>query len=284
MICLTGDIHHRSLRTNDQRYIADPRDSEVKIAARFARLAEQHGLKMTLYVTGKTLAEEWDDVRPILESPRVEIGGHTYAGLPQRPLTKLWYRLRGIHPPSHAGRHGSRRSQRRDIRRTIDIIHRKTGRPVVAWRSHGLVRDEHTYGLLAECGIRLISDEIRARDFFPRRTPEGLLSHPMNVLPDHDHLYHAHRDEAFVRAAQARGYGADEFGCESYTIDRWTKLVVDQIVRIEQQGGVATVLMHPICQFLADEFRTAEKLLETFARYPTVWASELLDFAKERSW
>lgn len=276
MICLTGDVHHSSLRTNDQRYLDPARDSEPQIAARYVRLVEQHGLKLTLYVTGKTLAQEWRDFEPAAASAAVEIGGHTYDGLPQTWWNKVVYRLRGLRPPSHCGAHGSPGSQRRDIGRTVEIIRRRTGRPVVAWRSHGLVHDEHTYRLLAESGIRLISDEISATRMQPERIADGLISHPMNVLPDHDHLLHAHRDRQFVAAAQRRGYGADAFGCESYPIEKWGQIVEEQVARIEAAGGVATVLMHPVCQFLADEFRTAEKLMAFFSRYRTVWASELL--------
>jgi len=284
MICITGDIHHGSLRTNDQQHIADPSDSEVKMAARFVRLVERHAVRATLYVTGKTLVEEWDDFRPIADCRLVELGGHGYGGLPTSTLEKLWSRLRGIRPSSHAAGHGSPRRQRADIERCVQIIGKRTSRPVVAWRSHGLVRAQHTNRLLAGCGVRTISDEIRAWQLLPRWTPEGLLSHPMNVLMDHDHLYHAHRDAAFVRSAQQRGYGADEFGSESYSIQEWGQIVRGQVARIEEQGGVATVLMHPICQFLADEFRTADGLLEFFAQYRTIWASELLTLAREHSW
>jgi hypothetical protein len=204
------------------------------------------------------------------------VGGHTYAGLPQTWWNTLSYRLRGLRPPSHSGCHGSARRQRRDIEKTIRIIQRHTGRQIVSWRSHGLVRDKHTYPLLAAAGIRLISDEISATKLHSEPTPSGLLSHPINTLPDHDHLLHAHRDDAFVAAAKQRGYGADAFGCDSYPIERWGEIVAEQVAAIEAQGGVATVLMHPVCQFLADQFRTAEKLFALFARYRTVWARELL--------
>ena len=274
MICLTGDIHHRSLGTNDQRYLARG-DSEVKIAARFTRLVQQSGLKITYYVTGKTLVEEWDDFRAIASAAEVELGGHTFAGLPQSGWMRFWYALRGLTPPSHGSSHGPRWRQRRDIRRAIDAIRARTGRQIVSWRSHGLVRDRHTYALLAECGIRMISDEVSATSLVPERTPEGLISHPMNVLMDHDHLLHAHRDAAFVAAAKARGYGADAFGCESYPIQQWGEIVREQVAKIHERGGLATVLMHPICQWLADEFRTAAKLLGELARYETVWACEI---------
>ena len=282
MICLTGDVHHSSLGTNDQRYVDFPRDSEVKMAARFARLVQRHRMKVTLYVTGKTLAEEWEDIRPACEAEEVEIGGHTYDGLPANRVTKLWHRIRGLCPPSHGYRHGSRRTQRRDIMRTLEIIKRKTGCDAVSWRSHGLVRDRNTYSLLAECGVRLISDEISDTKLIPERTPEGLLSHPMNVLPDHDHLFHAHRDREFVENAMRRGYGRDDFGCESYEIKQWSEMVRQQVARIEESGGVATVLMHPVCQFLADGFQTAEMLFEFFSQYETVWARDLLEKTKPR--
>jgi len=282
MICLTGDVHHSSLGTNDQRYLDCPENSEPRIAARFARLLGRYGLRATLYVTGKTLAEEWEGFRPVAEVRELEIGGHTYDGLPPSRISKLCYRLRRTCPPSHGYRHGSRRKQRRDILRTLDIIKARTGREAVSWRSHGLVSDANTYSLLGECGIRLISDEISSTKLLPERTPQGLLSHPMNVITDHDHLFHAHRDRRFVQSAKRRGYGKDDFGCESYEIGQWGEIVKRQVDRIEHSGGVATVLMHPVCQFLADEFRTAEVLLEYFSRYETVCARDLLQRTEPR--
>jgi hypothetical protein len=40
MICLTGDIHHSSLKTNDQKYLVtkNPKDSEIKIAVKFLKM------------------------------------------------------------------------------------------------------------------------------------------------------------------------------------------------------------------------------------------------------
>jgi peptidoglycan/xylan/chitin deacetylase (PgdA/CDA1 family) len=273
MICLTGDVHHMSLATNDQRYLVG-KPSETQIAARYAALAAEHGLKLTLYVTGRTFVEEAHALKPLLENPFVEIGGHTYEGLPQRPLTAWWYRLRGQTPPSHGYSHGSRRRQRRDILRTREVLQRATGGPMLSWRSHGLVADANTYPLLAECGVRCISDEINDRKLAPERTAEGLISHPMNVIPDHDHLYHAHRDEAFVERAKARGYGADCFGNDSYTAEALAGRIRAQVQRVESAGGAATILMHPVCQYLADEFASAKDLFAFFAQFRSVWARE----------
>jgi peptidoglycan/xylan/chitin deacetylase (PgdA/CDA1 family) len=281
MICLTGDIHHSSLRINDQRFITDPGDSEPRIAARWLRLVEKHGLKVTFYVTGRTLAEEWDAFRPIAESPRVEIGGHTYRGLP-RPLgARVRTFLTGRATLSHSLSHGSRARQKRDVERMIAIVERRTGRRIRCWRSHGLVTDANTYRILAECGIRFISDDLDWSKMMPERIPEGLISHPMNVIMDHDHIYHAHRTREYVEEQKKNwGFAADPTR-ESYDIQDWAGIVQRQVAAIQSAGGVATVLMHPLCMYLADGFRTAEKLLEFFSRFPSAWASDLAGCLKE---
>jgi peptidoglycan/xylan/chitin deacetylase (PgdA/CDA1 family) len=277
MICLTGDIHHSSLKTNEQRYI-DADDSEVKISYRYLELVEKYKLKVTFYATGKTLKEEWEDFKPITKSKFVEIGGHTYSGIPLNTFEKLKYKLSGINPPSHSLTYGSKFCQKRDIKKMIDIVRKRTGEDIISWRSHGYVHDDKTYPILYKQGIKLVSDEISKTKLFPEIINEGLISHPINVIPDHDHIYHAHRDEEFCRKAKERGYGADNFSCDSYPIEEWGELVERQVINIEKRNGIATVLMHPLCQYLSDEFKTAEKLFRVFTKYKTIWAKEIIDY------
>ncbi len=275
MICLTGDIHHMSLGINDQAFIPDRGDSEAAIACRFLRLVEKRSLKVTFYVTGRTLAEEWNAFAPITRSPLVEIGGHTYSGLPRPPGARLRSLLTGRRGVSHASSHGPPAAQERDVRRMIEVAERCTGRRIVSWRSHGLVTDAHTYPILAKHGIRFISDELSWTKILPERTPEGLVSHPMNVIMDHDHIYHAHRTRDYVQQQKLAGggYAADP-DRESYEIDEWAAIVLRQVADIERRGGLATVLMHPLCMYLADRFTAAERLLDAFRRSETLWASE----------
>jgi peptidoglycan/xylan/chitin deacetylase (PgdA/CDA1 family) len=282
MICLTGDIHHSSLRINDQRFIADPDDSEPRIAARWLRLVEKHGLKVTFYVTGRTLAEEWDAFRPIADSPSVEIGGHTYRGLP-RPLgSRVRALLTGRATLSHSLSHGSPARQKRDVERMIAVVQRRTGRRIRSWRSHGLVTDASTYRILAECGIRFVSDDLDWAKMIPERIPGGLISHPMNVIMDHDHIYHAHRTPAYVEEQKKNwGFAADPTR-ESYDIQEWARIVRRQVSAIQAVRGVATILMHPLCMYLADRFTTGERLLEFFSQFPTVWASDMAGYLKEQ--
>ncbi len=280
MVCLTGDIHHTSLRTNDQKYIR-PGDSEINISRRFLELLEKHGVKVTFYVTGRSFTEEWNELKPIVDSKLVEIGGHTYDGLPLGALFKFRYRLIGRVPPSHSPTYGSRSRQKRDIQKTIDAVEERTSREIVSWRSHGYIHDKHTYSILAQKGIRLISDEISSSKILPEKTKEGLISHPINTIPDHDHLYHAHRDEEFVKKAKAAGYGKDAFGCDSYSAEKWGGLVRQKISEIEEENGLVTILMHPICMYLADGFKAAEAVLRWISRYKTIWAREIPELYPE---
>jgi peptidoglycan/xylan/chitin deacetylase (PgdA/CDA1 family) len=282
MICLTGDIHHLSLRINEQAFLPAG-ESEVGVAVRYLRLLEEFGVKATFYVTGRTLEEEWESFRPIAESPLVELGGHTYAGLPRSRWSVLKARLTGRPTVSHAQSHGSRRRQRSDAARMVEAARRRTGRQIVSWRSHGLVRDRHTEPILARCGIRFISDDLSWDKLLPERTPAGLVSHPINVIMDHDHIYHAHRTPEYVDRQKANWSLTRDPTRESYLVEEWGEMVVRQVSAIEARGGLATVLMHPLCMFVADGFRTARRLLGFFARSRCLWAGELEGLIREET-
>ena len=268
MICLTGDVHHASLRTNDQRYIAAG-DTEIRITQRYLALVERYGVKVTLYICGKCFTEEWDDLEPVATHPLVEIGGHGYRARQPRP----WFDRCGERTGNW---NGSRWFQSRDIRRNLDACEAKTGYRFVSWRAHSYVVDPNTYPLLSGHDVKLVSDEVRPDNLWPERIADGLVSHPMNVIPDHDHLYHAHRDRAFVERANRQGYGADGFGAVSYTIEEWGARALEQAQAIEGRGGVATILAHPACMYIADGFKTFERLLDYASGCRTVWARELL--------
>jgi peptidoglycan/xylan/chitin deacetylase (PgdA/CDA1 family) len=280
MVCLTGDIHHLSLRINEHAYLP-PGDSEVAVAARYLRLVEEFGVKVTFYVTGRTLDEEWEAFRPIADSPLVEIGGHTYAGLPRSRWSALRARLTGRPTVSHSASHGPYGRQLADTRRLVEVVRRRTGRQVLSWRSHGLVRDRHTEPILARCGVQFISDELSWDKMLPERTPAGLVSHPINVIMDHDHLYHAHRTPQYVERQKARWTYTQDPTRESYPVEEWEQLVRAQVRAIEARGGLATVLMHPLCMFVADGFRAARRLLEFFARSRCLWARDTAELLQE---
>ena len=157
----------------------------------------------------------------------------------------------------------------------VEACEERTGRRPIAWRAHSYKIDPNTYPILAKYGFKLISDEVRARNLWPERIAGGLISHPLNTIPDHDHLYHAHRTEEFVNRANASGYGADEFGAVSHSIEEWGRLILRQVEAIEERGGVATILAHPLCMYLSDRFQTFEMLLGVFSKLQCIWAREI---------
>ena len=125
MICLTGDVHHDGLATNEQLHLRGSGTSEVAVSVEYVHLCEKHGVKCTLYTTGRTLADQWDTFRTAAESDAVEVGGHTFAALPRRWHSRLVAWLTGGVSSSHADSHGSRSAQRRDIRRMCRIARRR---------------------------------------------------------------------------------------------------------------------------------------------------------------
>ncbi len=262
MICLTGDVHHATLRTNDQKY-ADC--GEVEAARTYVQIAARHDLKITMFVTGKAFLEKPEILRDIAQQPHVEIGGHTWTAF----SPDLLYRGFGFVFGTHCG---PAPWQRREIRKTLDLAEHITGTRPVAWRDHAYIRDDNTPGLLAQAGVRVLSDEVASTKTGPEPMPEGVVSLPINVVPDHEHLYHAHRTPE--RVAQRAQDTPGDFPSESYTPAEWLDQATQQIERIDAAGGVATILAHPLCMYLADRFETFEKLCDRLATKESVFAGQ----------
>ena len=263
MIVLTGDVHHQSLGTNDQRH-SDL--DEVTASTRYVEIAERYGLSVTLFVTGRAAIEHRDELAGLAAHPSVEIGGHTFNAyrLPlwKRPLKRL-----------SRSAHGFRGWQRSEIEQTRRVLSALSGRPVTSWRNHAYLSDQHTPALLWEAGIRGWSDLVDPTASGPRPGPAGLMVLPINVMPDHEHLYHAHRTVSWVRRWQRRYGFFDGFGSESWTPSQWADQVATRSLQISDAGGVATILAHPLCQYLADGFRAFEALCRRLRRCRSVTAT-----------
>jgi hypothetical protein len=266
VICLTGDLHHASLRTGNQQH-ADR--SEIRIAQDYLRLLEEAGVKVTFFVSGRAFDEEWEDLRPIARSPWVELGGHNYScfqpALPHRVAKKLLGRY-----------HGPRFIERRDCLKTVAAIQRRTGITIQAWRNHMYMHSPGTEEVLAGCGMRLVSDGVRAASPGPEQHPSGLWSLPLNVMPDHEHLYHAERTPEWVASWVRRYAWSDDFGPASYPVEEWTDRVVEQLRRHAERGTLATLIVHPITLYLCDRLRSFRRILDVLAASTTLHASEVV--------
>ena len=274
MISLTGDVHHMSLQINDQQFLANG-ETETGVTRQYVGLLERYGVKATLYVCGRCFLEEWETLEPIATHPLVEVGGHMFNARFPRECFDAYGRETGLW-------NGPRWYQDWDIGMNVKVAREHIGKDIISWRNHSYIVDANTHELLAGHGIRLVSDSMEKNNLWPKRIEHGLINHPLNCISDHDHLFHAHRTPEYVEQANARGYGADEFGAVSYTIEQWGKLVMEQAESIDGRGGIATILAHPLCMYLADRFKTLERLLEFIAGRRNIWACDILDVMDAR--
>lgn len=265
MIVLTCDVHHATLRTANQ-FHAD--DSEVRIAARFAAMLAAYRIKATFFVSGRAFDEEAADLRPIADSPWIELGGHTYDCFAPTWPHRVWNKVAGSYP-------GPQAMERRSIRRTIAAAHRATGRRLRCWRDHMYLGGPNTAALLAEAGISTLSDGVRREAGFPARDAHGVWQLPINVIPDHEHLIHAERTRSWVRQWQRRYGWRDDFGPESYDVDAWCDRVLADLDRNRARGVPSVMILHPITLELADRMRSARRILDAITGDRTMFVSEL---------
>lgn len=264
MICLTGDLHDMSLGTGNQKHCDT---TEMRVALRYLKMLEEANVKVTFFITGRAFAEEWDDVRPIAEHPLVEVGGHTYYCFTPALWHRAWNKLTGNY-------NGPRWYQKWDIRRTIRIIEQRSGTIINCWRNHMYMHGPHTESCLRACGIKVCSDGVMRHSNGPLPHPTGLLNFPINVMPDHEHLYHAERTPEWVEWWVKRYKWSDDYGPRSYYIDEWTDRVIAEVREHEQNGVLSNILIHPITLYLCDRFKSFERLLDCFSGCQSVHMSE----------
>lgn len=253
-VVLTGDVHQR-IASSDRRHATE---TEAALGVQYARIAERHGLKVTLFTTGLALRDDSADAIPLRSLDSVEIGGHGWdafkPGWFYRPLAK-----------ASGSPHGCRFWQRRSIARTSAAIAELAGRPPRSWRNHAYLYDENTPSLLVAAGIVAWSDVLAPGSARPYVHESGLVVLPLNTTPDHENLYHGDRTPETVPGAASLHPG------------QWLARVLEEVEGIVAAGGTATVLAHPLCMKVADDWKTFETLCAGLARYPSFFASEAAD-------
>lgn len=269
MICLTGDIHHASLRTGNQRHCDL---TEVQVARLFLKHLEAMQLPVTFFISGKCVAEEYEDLKPILTHPLVEIGGHNWSCLTPAWWHRFWNKAIGSYngPPWY---------QRIDAERTIKALEDASGRKIRLWRNHMYMHGPFTEEVLASVGIKLISDGVSKAAVGPVLHPAGVFNFPINVIPDHEHLYHAERTPAWVEKWVRRYKWSDDFGSKSYYIDEWVEIVLDCLEQNEARGAISNMIIHPITMYLCDGFRGVRRILAYLSRKKVVHLGQVLDMA-----
>lgn len=287
MIFLTGDVHHISLKTRELPYIQPL--SEAELSIRYVEIAAEYGLKATLFITGRTFAEEFGNLERLSEFDNLEIGGHTFDGFKPLWLHRGVKLLRGSYWRSYT-------HQLRDVRNTVEIIRQKKGIQIRSWRNHSYEYDRNTLKILKQNGIRVWSDVIDRSAQSPERVDEGMISLPVNIIHDHSNLIHGYRTEAWLKKVNSRHNkalravrglllgrrpnGQDEVG---YSASKWLNIFIKDIERKVQSRSVAVMNLHPVCMYLLDDFKTFRKICSCLSRYSSFFAKEAVEImnAKE---
>ena len=265
MICLTSDIHHNSLNTGNQQHCDI---SEIAVAERFTKMLEEAGVKATFFITGKAFAEQLSELEPICKSPNIEIGGHTYDCFSNELWHRVWNKLVNSY-------NGPKWYQKRDVQKTIDIIEKNTGKKIELWRNHMYMHGKYTDEVLAGCGIKVCSDGVKKDSNGLEAHPSGIYNFYLNIIPDHEHLYHAERTPEWVESWIKRYNWSDDFGSQSYYIDQWTELVLEQLQQHQEQGIISNMIIHPITLYLCDKFKSFEKILDYISSRQTVFMGDV---------
>jgi len=266
MICLTGDLHHMSLKTGNQQHCDI---TEMQTAILFLNLLEVYGVKATFFITGKSFEEEWKDVKRIVFNPLVEVGGHNYDAFEHELFHRVWNKLTKNY-------NGPKWYQKRDAIKTMKIIKEKTGKDINVWRNHMYMHGSNTEEVLSEVGIKICSDGVKKNSNSLEKHQSGIYNFPINIIPDHEHLIHAERTPQWIENWQKRYNWSDDFGKESYYIEAWTDMVLEQLKQREENGLVSNIIIHPITMYLCDKFVQVQRILEYIASRQTVHMSELI--------
>ncbi len=250
-IVLTGDVHQRLSGAADQRRTDR---TEPELALEYARIAAEYGLKVTLFITARAILQNAAAAETLSRMDNVEIAGHGWDAL--RPL--WWHGVLNLLTGSP---HGPARLQQHMIRRTCAVIGDLTGRPVRSWRNHAYRHDEHTARLLASAGVLVWSDVVNPRLRGPAGHRDGVTLLPINTLPDHENMSH-------------HGRGVHGGSDDALAPAQWCQRVCEQVDEIAARGGTATILAHPICMQVADQWMTYDRLCRFLSRYSSQFASE----------
>ncbi|MGE3726016.1 MAG: polysaccharide deacetylase family protein [Candidatus Sericytochromatia bacterium] len=272
MIVLSADIHHSSLGTGNQ---AHSNLSEPETALIFSELLREYGVKATYFVSGKTFLEDPKIMAKITQNPLLEIGGHNWDCFEPQLWHRIWNKAVGSY-------NGPAWYQKRDAEKTLAIIEAHTGRKPSSWRNHMYKHGPYTEKVLKELGIQICSDGVRKNSNGPELHPTGLYNFALNIIPDHEHLYHAERTPEWVEQWVKRYRWSDDFGSESYSIDVWTELVLEQLRSNEARGIISNLILHPITMYLCDQFASAKRILAYISTRPQMTMTEIASAQLQR--
>lgn len=270
MIVLTADIHNRLPNAWVQR---QAEAHEVILGNKYADIALEQGLKATFFIAGKALLE-MPEACDYLREKDIEVGGHTwssfYPSWPYRASKLLCGRYSGY--PALQERH---------IRRVSQAIRAALGRTMTSWRGHGYIGDDVTYKVLAKNGVIAVSDEVGPGRAM--REVNGLISLPINVVPDHEYLKEITRGRfnpcgipnpkrgirAYLRHViatdKSRYFRLAPFSDRALDREAWFKMLREHVEGNISKSLDSVLLIHPVTMEALDGMKTFKKIVQFLA-------------------
>ena len=303
MTFVTGDVHHMSMGGNDQNRLPC---TEVEAAIKYADLALKHGVRVTLFLTGRSCYEEKEGAKALSCFQNVEVGGHTWNAF----RFKAFHKLSEVAFGSYFG---PKRYQEWEVRKTIDSVEGVSGRKCVSWRGHCYKEDASNNAILLKHGIKVVSST-RDRKGLIKRDRGGLLCLPINTLTDelnierlgrtkrdlssqlifmkdedgipvyHNSRYSKRKIGSWIVGGVNRFAGTKRVLPERrfLTIEQWCNRLRKDVEANLQSYGYATIQAHPAIMHVADRFESFEMLCRWIGkRHKTYFVKELLDCHSE---
>lgn len=269
-VILTGDVHHMSSGTREQRYIRP--FNELDLSLTYLEIAARYGLKVTFFITGKTFEEENEKIPSLLKFSNVEIGGHTF-----NAFHPIW--LHRISKVVNGSYWLSSKHQISEVKNTCEIIKRVTGITITSWRNHCYDYNNDTISILLDNGIEVWSDELSEKYFKPYCL-NGITALPINIISDHEVLFHGFKTpDWFLKQKYTnlikKLIGRGNVYPQGFTREKWF-CSVEKGIEEKANKGVAVLNIHPACMYLLDEFQTFEKICELLSQNETFFAKDAL--------
>lgn len=294
MIVVTGDVHDMEMGGLDQKFLKSKNMTELDCAVKYSEIAAQYAVPVTLYLTGKSVKNETDKCRTLSRNTFVDLGGHTYNALQPNLLHLLFKSLFGSY-------YGPFFYQKSDILKTITTFRSELDINIKVWRTHAYKSDLKTYEILGKyTEIESISDEVGPSK--QMKNISGLISVPINTIPDHEHLYHGAFTREYIENDQKRREKLflefnissstrllkeitkkvlrvktplRPFGEKHYEPVEWFNVLKKQIDENERRNEVSTVLLHPACMEILDEMALLKEVFQFLRQYKCVFMKDV---------
>lgn len=257
MICLTGDVHHSSFRSDDLLYCEG---SEIDSAYTMALIAAEFDINLTLFFTGLCVNENPNLLLKISKLKNVEIAGHNYFAFKPRRFFEYYRKISGL-------KNGPWLFQYWEVRKTINVFEKLINKKIVSWRDHGYRNDRNTINILRLNNIKNFSDTLSKDGLQPQWINYDILDVPINTLPDHDYVFHGSRQPDTIKVDALM---KTHFATPPITKEKWLNRIKKEVSKMEKENKISTILAHPACMEVFDDFETFKKLCKFLKQYKTL--------------